>query len=331
MPAGIHLVADIGGTNARFAIADPVSIVGEPVVLKCDEYQSLDAAYEHAVAMLGQEHVVRACFGVAAPVLGDEVAITNGSWSFSVSDLRKRLGLQELVVVNDLAAQSLGLLGLHDTMLKQVGSGTPSPGACQALIGAGTGLGVSCVVESGSSMPIVMAGEGGYIGLPIQKEREIALWHALRKQYGRVSAERVLSGSGLVEVCKTLSDLDGLTPVELTSQEIVLDAERNPTSLSREAVDLFLALLGDVAGNIALTVGALGGVFLSGNLLVNLRNMIDQSQFRARFEDKGRGRPFVSRIPSYLVLDSHIALRGTIKLLNAYANSDDKPVIGYAA
>ncbi|MCY0148526.1 glucokinase [Hoeflea sp. G2-23] len=325
-----YLVADIGGTHARFALADPYQGVGRPVVLKCADYNGIVEAVEHGRALLNSEPVQGACFGVAAPVTGDAISMTNSSWSFSARGLRSALGLESLYIVNDFAAQSMGLSHVDEASLRQIGNGSRVNNEPIALIGPGTGLGVSCIVSS-SSTPIVLAGEGGYVSLPVQDEREIAIWQVLRRRYSRVSAERVLCGSGLVELYLVLCELDGQQPGLADPPQVVKEARSDKTGLAREAVEIFMALLGDTAGNVALTMGARGGVFLSGALLDSISSMLEDSRFRARFDNKGRGETFVREIATTLVLDPFAALGGCLQIIIANQNPVQLTEIGYVA
>ncbi|MDF1775455.1 MAG: glucokinase [Rhizobiaceae bacterium] len=325
-----YLVADIGGTHARFALASPDQGVGRPVVLKCADYDSILEAIEHGRALLGNDAVQCGCFGVASPVTGDAINMTNNSWSFSARGLRRALGLESLFIVNDFAAQSMGLSHVADASLRQIGQGTRVTNAPIALIGPGTGLGVSCIITS-EQTPIVLAGEGGYVTLPVHDEREVAIWQVLRRRFPRVSAERVLCGSGLLELYVVLCELDGAQPIFDDPPQLVKEACGNGAGLAREAVEIFMALLGDTAGNVALTMGARGGVFLSGALLESLSSILENSRFRARFENKGRGELFVREIATVLVLDRFTALNGCQQIIVANQNSRHSRSIGYAA
>lgn len=325
-----YLVADIGGTHARFALADPVQGVGEPVVLKCANYTSILEAIEHGRTFVGGEAAQRACFGVASPVTGDAIDLTNNPWSFSARSLRQALALERLFIVNDFAAQSMGLPFVAEASLRQIGNGISVEQAPKALIGPGTGLGVSCIISS-QQPPIVLAGEGGYVTLPVHEDREIAIWQVLRQRFPRVSAERVLCGSGLVELYQVLCVLDGEQQNCDSPQQIVEEAQDNKSRLAREAVEIFLALLGDTAGNVALTMGARGGVFLTGSLLESVSSILEQSNFRSRFENKGRGKPFVCDIPTVLVVDRFTALSGCLQIILANQDPMRFAGVGYAA
>jgi glucokinase len=308
------LIADIGGTRARIAIVEG-QFHSEPLVLHCSEVASLEDALRAAIGDAGVK-VHRACIGVAAPVMGDDVNITNNDWTFSISAMKHRLELEELRVVNDFAALASALPLLDDTSLARIGGAQRRLSMPQLIIGPGTGLGVATVLYGDTDAPVVLAGEGGYVTLPVLTDRELAVWHVLRSRFGRVSAERVLCGGGLVELYNALSVVDGVDSIpEDSSYEMVKRGMANASSREREALDMFLSLLGDVAGNAALTLGARGGVFLNGDLLNELAPLLPDSALHSRFEGKGRGRPFLSDVGIFLITDRFAALKGCMRLL----------------
>ncbi|WP_158264452.1 glucokinase [Nitratireductor sp. StC3] len=308
------LVADIGGTKARIAIVEG-QFQSEPQVLHCSEFGSLEDALRFAIGNAGVK-VDRACIGVAAPVMGDEVNITNNNWTFSVSATKNRLGLDELLAVNDFAALASALPLLDEASLASIGGAQCRASMPQLIIGPGTGLGVATVLFGDTDAPVVLAGEGGYVTLPVHTDRELAVWQVLRSLFGRVSAERVLCGSGLVELYNALGVVDGVDGAqESSSYEIVKHGMADASSREREALDMFLSLLGDVAGNAALTLGARGGVFLNGDLLNELAPLLPGSALHSRFERKGRGRPFLADVGIFLITDRFAALKGCVRML----------------
>ncbi|WP_158665218.1 glucokinase [Ensifer adhaerens] len=313
MKGRIDLVADIGGTKARIAFVDGHQ--SEPIVLHCSEFGSLEEALRVAIDKAGVR-IGRACIGVAAPVLGDEVSLTNNDWAFSISATKARLGLDKLLVVNDFAALASALPLLDDTSLVRTGGAQRCASRPQLIIGPGTGLGVATVLYGNTNTPIVLAGEGGYVTLPVHTEREVAVWQILRNRFGRVSAERVLCGSGLVELFNALCVVDGVDGMSAaSSHKIVKRGMADSSSREREALDMFLSLLGDVAGNAALTLGARGGVFLNGDLLNELAPLLQGSALHSRFKNKGRGGPFLEDVGVFLITDPFAALKGCMQLL----------------
>jgi glucokinase len=305
---GSRLLADIGGTNARFAL---VAADGseQNAVLRCQDHRSPAEAARAFLAGLGPHQPPRwGAFAVAAPVLEDRIALTNLDWSFSIAETESALGLERLTVVNDFTAVALAVpqLGAADTRL--VGSAdAPLVGpdgrhreAPVLVLGPGSGLGVATLVPSCSGL-MPLAGEGGHVTIAATDAMEAAVLARLRRQYGHVSAERVVSGPGLVNLYQTLAALEGAHPSRRLPVEITQAALAGSDPLCVAALDLFYALLGTVAADAALTVGARGGVYLAGGILPRLGDHFLASRFRARFETKGRLSPWLAAIPTRLI------------------------------
>lgn len=306
--ADARLLGDVGGTHARFGWQHgPGASVVDVRVYRCAEHASLQVAIERYLADLGRSAPPQAAIGIANPVTGDRVTMTNHPWSFSIEALRRALGFAELVVLNDFEALALALPLLETDETVQVAGGTAVPGAPLALIGPGTGLGVATLVPAGGRW-LPLAGEGGHVTLAATTPREAAVVAALQQRFGHASAERAVSGPGLVWLHDALADLDrcarepGLTAADVTGRD-------DPRS--REAVSLMLAFLGTTAGNLALTVGARGGVYLGGGVLPRLADRLADSPFGERLAAKGRFREHVEKVPVHLITSlRHPALRG---------------------
>lgn len=323
-PAGIEpfprLLADIGGTNARFGWQDSAQAeVGRVEVLPCAEHDSLKAAIERYLQHEGLAVPPSAAFGIACPVTGDAVTMTNHHWRFSVGELRVALGLRRLLVVNDFTALALALPTLPTSVLHPVGSGVADPGAAVGLIGPGTGLGVSGLLPSGrASVWIPISGEGGHVTLPVTTADEFAVIARLQKRYGHVSAERVLCGAGLVDLYHALCDVRGDRGHEITTPaQVLARAQEQADTLAIDTLEMFCAFLGSVAGDLALTLGARGGVYIGGGIVPRLGESFERSAFRERFEQKGRYRSYLQRIPT-LVIRSRVspALEGASRALS---------------
>ncbi len=296
------LVGDVGGTNARFGWQDDA---GAPItrvqVLPCAEHASLLAAIRTYLADQGLPAPASVAIGIANPVTGDRVHMTNHHWAFSIGELREALGAARMLVVNDFTALALALPRLQPAQKRQVGPGEAVAGAAIGLIGPGTGLGVSGLLPAGAHyLPI--AGEGGHVTLPAGNAREFAVIECLRRRYGHVSAERVLSGAGLVDLYHALSEVDGLQGREITAPaEVLARAAEHPQSRAAEAQDLFCGFLGAVAGDLALTLGARGGVYIGGGIVPRLGERFEASPFRARFEAKGRFAAYLAQVPTWVI------------------------------
>lgn len=319
-PAYPRWLGDIGGTNARFGWQDSAtSPISHVQVLPCAEHASLvDAGLTYLQAQ-GLSRPACAAFGIANPVTGDQIAMTNHHWKFSIQATREALGLPRLLLLNDFTALALALPELPREQLRQVGLGQAAPQAAIGLIGAGTGLGVSGLLPLGHQdkwLPI--AGEGGHVTLSAGNAQEYAVIEHLRVRYGHVSAERVLSGPGLVDLYHALCELqDGQGREITTPAEVMERAEALPQSKAALALDMFCGLLGSVAGDLALTLGARGGIYIGGGIVPRLGERFDRSPFRQRFENKGRFRSYLAAIPTW-VIQSPIspALQGASKALN---------------
>lgn len=315
--AAPRLIADIGGTNARFALQ---RASGAPENLKTfatADHPSLEKAvraYLAAVSLDEPPH--SAAIAVAAPLTGDRVELTNSAWSFSISELKTALGLEGLHVVNDFVAIALSIMRLEPRDARQVGGGAALPATPIAVLGPGTGLGVSGLVPSETGW-LPLATEGGHVTLPATTERESEVISAMRQAFDHVSAERALSGPGLRNLYAALSELSGKAPEPLSPDEITRRALGNLDPTCDEALDMFCAMLGTVAGDLALSAGARGGVFIAGGIVPRIVDRFASSGFRERFEDKGRFRPYMQAIPTYVITRPMPALLGLAALLDA--------------
>lgn len=308
-----RLLGDVGGTNARFAWqASPDAAISHMAVLPGQNFPTLLDAIRHYLHEQQLPAPVECCIGIANPIHGDIVRMTNHTWAFSISEMRQHLGLHRLLVINDFTALALSLPSLPETDRIQIGGTLPKPGGAIALLGAGTGLGVSGLVHSLDGHWTPLQGEGGHVTLAACDEREAAVIAQLKTRFDHVSAERVLSGSGLINLYVSLCALDGITPQpERSAADIsgcavaagsVLERPDDAhTRLSIEAMDLFCRFLGTTAGNLALTLGAVGGVYIGGGIAPRLGEVFTTSRFRERFRGKGRFISYLDPIPVYLI------------------------------
>ena len=306
-----RLVGDIGGTHARFGWVDsPASGVRFITVYPCSAHAGLEAVVRHYLA----EHrhpVPAACaIGVATAVVGDRIAMTNRDWVFSIEEMRRRLGVSRFAVVNDFAALALALPRLSAADLTPIGGGAAVPGAPMALLGPGTGLGVSGLLPAAAGA-VPLAGEGGHATVSAADQREARVIDVLRDRFGHVSAERVLSGPGLVNLHQACCLLAGDPAPPLEPAEVSARGLTGGDTRCVEAIELFFGFLGGVAGNLALTFGARGGVYIGGGIVPQLGDWIHRSSFRERFQAKGRFRAYLEAIPTWLIAGSALsALHG---------------------
>ena len=324
MAAPLRLVADIGGTNARFAMVDPDGALSAIEVLATDDHAGPAEAIEAYLERTGMARPAQAALAIAPAVPGDEVRMTNHRWAFSVKALEARLGLRRLRVINDFTALALSLPDLPAADLHQVGGGEPVPGAALAVVGPGTGLGVSGLLrEGGVRVPI--SGEGGHVTLAGGDEFEARVVAHLGARFRHVSAERALSGEGLVNLCESVAALRGDATDAATPAEITRRALSGEDATCVRALDTFCALLGSVAGDLALTLGARGGVYIGGGIVPRLGAFLDRSPFRARFESKGRFASYLTPIPCFVIHAPHPALLGAAAALDAPPTGEGHP------
>ncbi len=309
------LVADIGGTNARFGVWYEGALHGEQVY-RCSAYPG---PAEAAGAYLKQFRAASAlpmprsaAFAIAGPLLEDRVVMTNNSWDFSAAATRHALGLDRLIFLNDFTALALAVPQLAVSERFQVGGAAPLADGAIAVIGPGTGLGVSGLLRTGSHW-LALQGEGGHATLPVVDAREMAVVSALHRSYTHVSAERVLSGDGLELLHRTLAALDGVAVAALSAGEITERALAGTDKGCVETVDLFCGWLGNVAGNLALTLGARGGVYIGGGIVPRFGGHFATSSFRQRFEAKGRYAGFLATLPVFVITAKYPALIGCVQ------------------
>lgn len=305
-----HLIADIGATNARFALVRQGNIDAVEV-LACADYPTLDDAarrYLEKTAAKPETGV----FAVATALDGsDRVAMTNHPWVFSIRALTQALGLKYLKVINDFEAiaHAVPFLGKDDYY--QVGSGTPEKNMPIAIIGPGSGLGAAGIVFARDGAPIIVPTEGGHVTMPASTPREFALFEFLKfAKYSHISAERVISGKGLANLYLAISGVDNTPLPERTPAEIAATAMSKTCPACVEALDLFCHFLGVVAGNQALTLGAKGGAYIAGGIVPQLGVHFATSRFRESFLSKGRFRAYLENIPTRVITHPYPALAG---------------------
>ena len=304
-PGWPRLIGDIGGTNIRFAwLAQAGEALGHFRVLASEAFDGPVHAIGHYLAQTGLPRPHAVALGLASPVRGDVVTMTNLPWTFSIETLRTELDLQHLLVLNDFTALALAIPTLSTDQLRSIGPRElASPGPI-GLLGAGTGLGVSGLlpVPGQPKRWVPVMGEGGHVTLAAENELERSIIQFLGRRHDHVSAERVLSGSGLVELYHALNHAEGQQGLDLLSAAEIMDLGlRQPDSAARRVLELFCGWLGSVAGNLALTLGAHGGVYIGGGIAPRMRELLIQSSFRQRFIHKGRFQAYLEGIPTWLI------------------------------
>jgi glucokinase len=309
------LIGDIGASNVRFALVQPNGIMTHARIYASNKYPSLSEAID---GYLSEEFQAvappQAVLAVAASIAGDEVALTNYPWKFSIEAIRERFKFRRLRVINDFVANALAIPHLGEGDRLQIGSGYPVEDAPIGLIGPGTGLGVSALVQAAGS-GLAIQGEGGHVTMAPADAQESAVLDLMRKRYHHVSAERILSGPGLVNLYNALCKLAGVPAAPFTPPQITNPQTWKEDSRAREATAMFCAMLGTLAGNLALTLGARGGIYIAGGIVPKLGSVFEQSGFRIRFEAKGRFHDYLAAIPTYVIRHPLPALLGAAALL----------------
>lgn len=312
------LIADIGGTNARFALACD-EIFSDVKVLDCQDYATLEEAAQAYLALPEVAKkagaIKRACFAVAGAIVGDGVKMTNHVWSISICRAKAALGIDNFELINDFEAIARAIPHLSEDHLTKLGGGEAVPHAPIGVVGPGTGLGMASLFWDGEKYAPA-ACEGGHVTVPALTRRHFDVFEYLHNKYRHVSAERVCSGKGLVNVYDAICHIDGRdTLPELTAEDISQRAMERSCDVCCETLELMVEFLGTVAGNQALTLGAQGGIYISGGIPAKLGDYFLQSKFREKFEDKGRFREYLGRIPTYMVRHPLIAFVGLQKKL----------------
>ena len=321
------LVADVGGTNARFALVRPGDSelkLAHVHTLQCDDYDGLEDACRayFSLAGINPDQVGRACMAFACPVDGEEIRFTNNHWRVRRSELVNSLGLTELKLLNDFTAMALGMLRIPDDECLPVGEGESSEGVARLVIGPGTGLGVSGLIPSCTSGNwIPLATEGGHVSFAPLDDIDGAVLNYLQRQFGRVSVERILCGQGLLNLYQALCHIRGEFAKYYSPAAVSDSALAGDDPIAVETLRRFCRILGSVAGDSALTLGARGGVYLCGGILPRIETFFRQSDFRKAFEDKGRFRSYMERIPVWLCTADNPGLIGAAAAL-------DNPEVG---
>jgi glucokinase len=326
--AALILVGDIGGTNCRLALFRGGEKVFERTY-PSQQQSGLDAAVdkflEEARKALGAEaRPQRACFGVAGPVENDTSKITNLPWFIDARKLEQKLKIPRVALLNDFQAAALGVTVLSDEHLVPLGGGPRNPTGPCVVTGAGTGLGEAFLVWSpGENRYQVIPSEGGHVDFTPRTALESGLFHYLSGRYGRVSFERVLSGSGIADVFNFLASEPACRPLVIDETRAAVVTEDPAAVVTRQALagkdpicvialNIFVSVLGGLAGNLALTTLATGGVFIAGGIAPRIVPVLQQGTFRESFEAKGRMQPLVAKIPAFLVVNPDLGLLGAV-------------------
>lgn len=312
-----RLLGDVGGTHARWAWQSSAGEAPSHIaVQRCNDDATIHASIARYMAGQGHSQPAWVGIGIATAVTGDWISMTNHPWSFSARELGRQLRAQRCVVINDFTALALSVPVLREDERAKLGGGEPVSGAAIGVLGPGTGLGVSGLVADPLGGWLPLSGEGGHATLAAGDDVEAQLLSLLRGRFAHVSAERVLSGPGLVNLYVAVCERAGRTPRNLTPREVTESALSASDPACVEAVQRFAAFLGSFAGNLALTLGARGGVYIGGGVVSRMGSAFEAARFRQRFEAKGRFTDYVRAIPTWLITANQPALTGISQALD---------------
>lgn len=304
------IVADIGGTNARFSrVCLTTLALDQVMVYPCADFASLSLALNYYREQTGLTTIRHVAVAIACPVTGDLVKMTNFHWQFSIAAVKAELELAEFIVLNDFTAVAMSLPAVADAELVKVGGGERDLTKPMAVLGAGTGLGVAHLVPTAQGY-LPLPGEGGHTDWTAQNEQEWAIQRYLAAHFGHVSPERLLSGPGLESLYLAIAAYRQQEVAPKSAADIGRDALAGSCALSQAVVQQFFAALGALAGDLALTLSTFGGVYVAGGITPKLLPLLQSSEFRSRFEAKGRFTAFNQRIPTYIVTAEQPGLLG---------------------
>ncbi|PMS37057.1 glucokinase /RpiR family transcriptional regulator [Trinickia symbiotica] len=311
---GPRLLADIGGTNARFALETGPGEISQIRVYPCAEYPGVEDVLKKYLKDTKVGHVNHAAIAIANPVDGDQVSMTNHNWTFSIEATRRTLGFDTLLVVNDFTALAMALPGLTDQQRVQIGGGARRQNSVIGLLGPGTGLGVSGLIPADDRW-IALGSEGGHASFAPSDEREDLVLQFARKKWSHVSFERVAAGPGIELIYRALASRDKKRITGSADPADVVNRALAGEPLAAEAIDCFCGILGTFAGNIAVTLGALGGIYIGGGVVLKLGDFFARSSFRRRFEAKGRFEAYLANVPTYVITAEYPAFLGVSAIL----------------
>ncbi len=313
---GARLLADIGSTYARFALENERGTFDRLSTVKCADYADFGSAlgaYFNTVKDAGVRH---AAVAISNPVEGDLVRMTNYHWQFSIEQTRLDCGLDTLLVVNDYTALAAGLPHLRDDQRRQVGGGKTEARSVIGLLGAGTGLGVSGLIPADDGW-ISLGSQGGHVSFSPADEREVAILEYAWSRFPHVSAERLISGNGLELIHQALNHIAGKPVQNLAATAITARGLKGQSDECVQSLEVFCGILGTVAANLAVTLGAFGGIYIGGSIVPRLGKYFDASPFRKRFEAKGRFSSYLAQIPTYVITADNATFVGVAAILDA--------------
>lgn len=304
------LIGDIGGTNARFAIlmdanAEPKQF---PVLATAD-YPSIDEAIQTGVLDKTSVQPRSAILAVAGPIKGDKIDLTNCEWVIEPKVMIREMGFEDIVVINDFEAQALAAASLGPEYLEKIGGGEIQESSSRVVVGPGTGLGVAGLVHARHTW-FPVPGEGGHVDMGPRTARDYELFPLYEPIEGRVSAEQLLCGRGLMNIYHAVSKANGVKPIAANPAEVTSAWADGSDPAAVETIELFVTYLGRVAGDLAVIFMARGGVFLAGGIAQKIIPALKEPRFREAFEDKAPHSAILRMIPTFVITHPLAALSG---------------------
>lgn len=304
------LLGDIGGTNARFSIlADAGAEPKQFPNLHGADFATIDDAIRQGVLEKSDVKPRSAILAIAGPINGDEIPLTNSGWVVRPKTMISDLGFEDVIVINDFEAQALAISSLSGDGREPIGSAAEHPAASRAVLGPGTGLGVAGLIHAQDKW-IPVPGEGGHIDIGPRSERDLQIWPHLDPIEGRISAEQIICGRGLLNLYHAICAVEGVTPTLKEPADVSTRGLSGDDPIAAETLSLFVTYLGRLAGDIALLFMAKGGVYLSGGISQKILAALKKPEFRAAFEDKAPHSAMMRTIPTYVVTHPLAALEG---------------------
>ncbi len=304
------MVADVGGTNTRLALFDEDSNEFQELAeFRNEDHQSLEHVIEHWLETLESDRPSRACIAAAAPPSGDRINMVNIGWSFSCRELAARFGLSEFAWLNDFQANAHSLPHLGAGDLEQVHAGAQTAHRALATVGPGTGLGGATLHWVGG-IPIAGDSEPGHAGLSPGSDLELEIFKLLLPEYDNIYAELLVSGAGLARLYRAIATINGVQPAPLDPPEVSSRALQGDDELCVISLKTFCALLGSACGDFVLSNGAYGGLFIAGGIVPRMVPFLRESDFLARFCNKGAMEPHLSAVPVHVITTGQPGLIG---------------------
>lgn len=317
-----RLIADIGGTNARLAIETTPFKYEYIKVLACKDYSGLSQAINSYLEITGFSNLIKgAALALPSPEIGDTFFMVNSPWqSLSVKQTAAEIGLEKIIFLNDFHALALAIPFINHSSLRRIGGiGEPDTKKPIAILGPGTGLGMATLFKHPSGDYFAIPAEGGRSSFPPVNEEEVELWKFVHKRFSHVSAERFISGPGLQLIYEGLNSINKRVIDVLPSPSAIVESGITGKDwLCKQTVDIFCRMFATVASNLAVSVNSFGGVYIGGGIIPKMIDYFARSEFRSRFEDKGRYRPYLVQIPVYVIMQEFPAFLGASYALDIY-------------